>query len=153
MENNIRIGFSGYDHRPTETSSYGGGATSKLLYRKPVVAAQRLNSPAESFRRIHKRAGHHLRHHVSHRMRRLHARQLLIEPLILERETIVVHAQLVQDCGVHIANMDGIRDDVVTMVVGLAIFKTALDTGTRHPNCEAATMMIAAVIVFGQISL
>ena len=54
-------------------------------------------------------------------VRRLDAGQPLVEPLVAEREALVVEAQQVQHRGVEVADVDRVLDDVVGEIVGLAV--------------------------------
>ena len=63
-----------------------------------------------------------------------HSGEPLIEALEFESELAVIDAKAVQDGGVHVADVDGIFDDVVAVIVGFAVFKAALDTGSGHPH-------------------
>lgn len=60
-----------------------------------------------------------------------------------ESQPIFVQAQQVQDGGVQIANVHGIFDDVVRVVIGPAIFKDRLHAA-GHPDRKTPAMMIAA---------
>ena len=51
----------------------------------------------------------------------LHAGQLLIQPLVAVGELGVVDAQELQHGGVEVADVDGVFDDVVREVIGLAV--------------------------------
>ena len=65
----------------------------------------------------------------------------------------MVEAQEVQDRGVPIAEVDGVFDDVVGEIVGLAVDRAAFDAAAAHPDGEAARMMIAAVVLLRQAAL
>src|SRR5437016_10499439 len=43
--------------------------------------------------------------------------------------------------------------DVVTVVIGAAIGQAGFDATARQPNGEATRMMVAAIIVFGELAL
>ena len=59
----------------------------------------------------------------------------------------VVDAQAVQDRGVQVVDVDGVLDDVVAVVVGLAVGDAGLDAAAGQPDREAARMVVAAVIL------
>ena len=49
--------------------------------------------------------------------------------------------------------MNAVFDNVVGIVVRLAILDAGFDTAAGKPCCKAATVMIATVIVLGQFAL
>src|SRR4051794_30915393 len=79
-------------------------------------------------------SGQHFVHHAG----RNNARQFLIEALVLERETLVIEAKLIEHRGVKIAHVDRILDDVVREVVGLTKDRAALEAAAGHPHRKAA---------------
>ena len=52
-----------------------------------------------------------------------------------------------------IVNMHRIPHDVVTVFVCLPVRDSTLDTASRHPHSEAARMVIAAIVIGGQLAL
>ena len=80
-------------------------------------------------------------------LRRHYASEPLIKALILEVESFVVVAELVQHRCMEVANVNRIFHDVVAEVVGFAINRAAFETAARHPHREAARMMVAAVVL------
>src|SRR5882762_3046485 len=58
-----------------------------------------------------------------------------------------------QDCGVKIANMDGVFGNIIRHLVSLAVDETWFDSSTCHPDAETTRMMIAAIILFGELAL
>ena len=54
-----------------------------------------------------------LRQQIFNHICMLHPRELLIEPLVLERELLVIHSEHVQDRRVEIVNVNRVLDDVV----------------------------------------
>ena len=58
---------------------------------------------------------------------RLDTRQPLIEPLEPKSQSSVIDPQLVQNRGVQVANVNPVRYDVVTVIIGLAIFDSRLN--------------------------
>src|SRR6266567_789627 len=79
--------------------------------------------------------------------------QLLIEPLELVSELVVIDAETVQDGGIEVAHMYGILDDVIAIVVCLAIGDSGPYAAARHPRGKATRMMIAAVVFRRQPAL
>ena len=55
----------------------------------------------------------------------------------------MVDAQLVEDGGVEIANVDWVFDDVVAVLVGLAVLDAALDSSSGHPGAEASWVVVS----------
>ena len=55
------------------------------------------------------------------------ARYLFIEPLKLKRQSLVVDPELVEDGGIHISNVNGILDDVISVLVRFSVFETSLN--------------------------
>ena len=58
-----------------------------------------------------------------------------------------------EDRGVEVVDVDGVLDDVVAEVVGLAVDDAGLDAAAGHPHGEAAAVVVAAVVVAGQRAL
>ena len=65
----------------------------------------------------------------------------------------VVDTQGTQDGRVQIVNVDRVFHDVVAVVVGLAQTDAGLDAAAGEPHGEAAWMMIAPVIISGELAL
>jgi hypothetical protein len=65
----------------------------------------------------------------------------------------VVDAQRAQDRGMQIVDVDRIFHDVVAVIVGLALADAGRDAAAGEPHGEAARMMIAPVIVRGELAL
>src|SRR6266567_6224569 len=91
-----------------------------------------------------------LAQYIVDHMRRLDAGELLIQTLVLENKFFVVYAQLTENGGVKVADVDGVLDDVVGHLVGLAIDKAGLHAAAGHPDAETAGMMVAAIIFLGE---
>ena len=66
---------------------------------------------------------------------------------------MVVDAKQVEHGGMEVAHMDGILDDVVAEIISLAIMHAALDAPAGKPPGEATGMVVAPVIVTGDIAL
>ena len=77
----------------------------------------------------------------------------VVTALETERQLFVVDAQGVHDCRVLVVNVDRILDDVVAVVVRLAVAETTLDAAAGHPDAEVASVMIASVIVLLDLAL
>lgn len=67
-------------------------------------------------------------------MRFLHPSETSVEPLKFESESLVVNSHAMEDGGVHIVDMHGILNDIVTVIVCGAMDVAAFDPSTRHPN-------------------
>ncbi len=65
----------------------------------------------------------------------------------------MVDAEQVHDGGLEVVHMHRIPDDVVAEVVGLAVDRARLCAAARHPNREAARMMVAAVFGCSEAAL
>ena len=74
-------------------------------------------------------------------------------PWNLERQPPVVDAQTVQDRRVQVVNVNWIFHHIVAEVVSLAVDNPRLDAGARHPEREALGMVVAAVVVAGELAL
>ena len=77
-------------------------------------------------------------------MRVLHTGEPLIQSAEFGSEPLVVDAQLVQDRGIEIADVDRILDDVVGVFIGHAVVVSALDATAGHPRGEASAVMVAS---------
>ena len=81
----------------------------------------------------------------------------------------VVDAQLVEDGGVEVVDVDGFWsfavfvglndwvavfvENVVAVVVGFAVGDAGFDAASGHPGCEAARVVVAAVVCVCEFSL
>ena len=79
-------------------------------------------------------------------MRRLDARQALVEPLVAIREPAMVEPEKLKHGRVEVADVHGVLDDVVGEFVGLAVDRAGPGTTAGHPHGEAARVMVAAVV-------
>ena len=79
--------------------------------------------------------------------------QSLIKSLILERQFLVIDSQLVQDRCVQVANVRRILNDVVAVIVGRSVFASGLNSRAGHPKSKTTAVMIAAMVVFGKLTL
>ena len=77
----------------------------------------------------------------------------LVEPEVFVSESFVVDSKTLKNGGVEVVHVDGVFHDVVGEVVGFAVFETGLDPSACHPHGEAASVMIASVVVLGQFPL
>ena len=80
-------------------------------------------------------------------------RQSLVESLEAIRKSLVVDAQLVQDRGIHVANVDRVFQDVVRVVIRYSILDSWLDATARKPRGETPSMMVATVTSFRKRTL
>src|SRR5690242_20638091 len=62
----------------------------------------------------------------------------------------VIDAQAVQQRGVEIVNVDTVADDVIAIIVRLAMAHARLRSPAGNPQAEATPVMVAAIIVLGQ---
>jgi hypothetical protein len=76
----------------------------------------------------------------------LHTGKSSIETLEFVAQTLVVDAAEVQNGGIEVVQMRGIRGDVVTEVICFAIACAAFDTSSCHPHAEVSRVMITTVI-------
>src|SRR5437660_1022860 len=83
----------------------------------------------------------------------MHVGQAMMPSPELESQPRVVDAQAVQHGRVQIMHVNRIGRDVVAELIGLAEAQTALDAAASQPEGEAARMMVAAVILRGQLAL
>ncbi len=81
------------------------------------------------------------------------AGQALVEPLIAEREPLMVETQEPEHRGVEVVDVNGVLDDVVGELVGFAVDGPGPRPAAGHPHGEAAGMVIAAVVVDGSSRL
>ena len=65
----------------------------------------------------------------------------------------MVEAEAVEDRRMQVAHVDGVLDDVVRELVGLAVDGPALDAGAGGPDAEIARVVVAAVVGLGQAAL
>ena len=81
------------------------------------------------------------------------AGEALVEALEFEGELAVVDPHEVENRGVEVVDVDGVFGDVVGEVVGFAEFDAAFDAAASHPHGEATGVVVAAVVVFGEVAL
>jgi hypothetical protein len=79
--------------------------------------------------------------------------QAHVEPLVFDRQTLVIDSKALQDRGVQIVHVNWILGDVVTKIVRRAVNEARLYPSASHPDAEAAGMVIAAVVFFGELAL
>ena len=83
-------------------------------------------------------------------------------------EAGVIDAELVQDGGVEVMDVDGTggefflggidglaigTEDVVAVIVGGSVGHTGLNAAAGHPSGEAARVVIATVVILGELAL
>src|SRR5260370_1983950 len=91
---------------------------------------------------------HNFPHHIA-----VHIRQPKIAALVAVYQARVIDAQAMEDGGVEVVDVDGIADDVVAVIVGLAVADAGLDAAAGEPHAEAAAVMVAAMIGGGELAL
>lgn len=72
---------------------------------------------------------------------------------MVDRESLVIDSQTVQNGRVEIVDVHRIVNDVVTKVVGLAVIKSRLESASSDAGRKASAMMITTIIIFGQLAL
>ena len=65
----------------------------------------------------------------------------------------MIDSEQVEDRGVKVPDMDGIFDDVVGKIVGLAVDGACVDAAACHPHGKTAWVMIASVVFVGESAL
>ena len=83
----------------------------------------------------------------------LDAGQLGLKALEVVGEPLVVDAEEVQARGLEVSDVYPVFNDVVGELVGFAIHDAAFDAAARHPEAEAARVMVAAVVGRGELAL
>ena len=94
-----------------------------------------------------------LPHQPRHHLRRLHARQSLVEALVRIGEARVVNTQKPQNRGVEVMHRYGVAHDIVGEVVGFAVDRAGFAAAARHPHREATRMVVAPVILLRKATL
>src|SRR4029453_462555 len=83
----------------------------------------------------------------------MHIRQPKIPALKAEGQASMVDAEAMQDSRLKIVDVNGVADNVVTVIVGFAPREARLDAAAGHPQRETAAVMIAAVVGCRQSAL
>src|SRR5258707_13799701 len=83
----------------------------------------------------------------------VHVGQSVIAALKLIRQLLMIDSKQVENCCLQIMNVHGVLHHVVPIFIRLTETRTRLYAGTRHPDREAARMMVAAVICRRQLTL
>ena len=73
--------------------------------------------------------------------------------LVFVNELLVVDAHEVHERGLKVVHMNGVFDDVVAEVVGLAIAESGFYACSGHPHAETAWVVVTSVVVFGEFAL
>ena len=74
----------------------------------------------------------------------------VVAALELVGQALVIDAELMEQRRVEIVHADRILGDVVTEIVRGAVGDAGLDAAARHPDGEAARMVVAAVVAGGE---
>src|SRR5919201_1276471 len=69
-----------------------------------------------------------------------------VAALELVRQPLVVNAKALEDGGLKVVDVHGVLDDVVAVIVVLAVTDAGLHSAARHPHTEAARMMVPTVV-------
>ena len=83
----------------------------------------------------------------------LHPSEPQIEPLILERESLMIDAQQMKRRGMEVSDVNRILDNVVREIVGLAVDRSTLDPAACHPHRKTPRMVIPTIILLAQSTL
>ena len=67
----------------------------------------------------------------------------VIATTVVERETLVVEAQQMQDRGVPVVDVDGFLNRFVAELIGRSVRQPAPYTTARHPDGEALVVVVA----------
>ena len=83
----------------------------------------------------------------------MHIREPIAPALVLVGEPFVFDAEQVEERGLEVVHMHRIFDDVVAELVRLPVGEAGLDAAAGHPDGKTAGVVVAAVIVFGELAL
>src|SRR4051812_20973020 len=86
-------------------------------------------------------SGEDVCHHAA-----VHVGEAEIAALEAVGEPLVVEAELVEERGVEIVDVDGVFDGVEAEVVGAAVAQAGLDAAAGEPDRVAAVVVVAAVV-------
>ncbi len=81
-----------------------------------------------------------------------HSRKAEVKALVFDGETFVIDAEVVEEGGVEIADVDGILDDVVGVVIRFSIV-AGFETSTDYAGGEATAMVVATMVILSQFAL
>src|SRR4051812_33723192 len=95
------------------------------------------------------RSGEDLSQHLC----RLDPRELHVQPLSLDRKSVVIDPKAVEHRGVKLVNSHGVLSDVVGELVRLPVRDAPLNSAPCQPHAEAARVMVPAVLLMSQLSL
>lgn len=79
-----------------------------------------------------------------------HIRQPHVAASESEGEALVIDAEEVEHRGVEVVDLGAVLDDLVAVVVGLAVDRASLDAASGEPDAEAERVVIAAVASLGE---
>ena len=65
----------------------------------------------------------------------------------------MVYSQLLQDRRLQVVHVDGILGDVVAKFIRRAVRRARPDAAASQPYRETARVMVASVVVFGELAL
>src|SRR6266568_2303566 len=80
-------------------------------------------------------------------------RQAEVAALKPIRDAFVVDAEALENRRVQVVNVHRVLDDVVAVIVRLAVTDARFDSATRHPDRVATAVMIATVVVLFNLAL
>ena len=68
-------------------------------------------------------------------------------PLMFEGQSLMIDTEQVQDSRLEVVYVYGFINYVISKFIGLSIRSTCIDTAAGHPACEAARMVVPAVVI------
>ena len=83
----------------------------------------------------------------------MHIGQPVVSSLKKVSQLFVVDAELVEDGGVKIVDVDGVFGDVVAEFVRSSVGDAGLDASAGHPDGETFGVVVAAIIFTGEFAL
>ena len=83
----------------------------------------------------------------------MHISQPKVSALEAVCQSRVIDAEAVQERGVEVVDVNRIAGDVEAVVVCFSIGDAGTNPSSGEPHREAATVMVAAVVVGGRLSL
>lgn len=83
----------------------------------------------------------------------MHVGQAVTSPLVLEYKLLVINPHQMHDGSLKIMHMHRIFDDIIAKIIGLTVHKSFFHARTSHPDGETARMVVAAVVIAGELTL
>ena len=82
-----------------------------------------------------------------------HAGEALIQSLKRKGQAAVICPEKMEHGGMKVSHINGVFYHVVTEIIGLSVVHPTFDTASRKPSGEASGVVVAPVIVAGNIAL